>query len=75
MKYRCITKNMEIINVDDVVLKELHVGDILETRDGDCYKVLKRQLFQIDETLVRCELIVKKVSNYKILYIRKNSKR
>ena len=70
MKYRCITKNMEVIQADDVVLKELRLGDILEIKDGTCYKVIKRQLFQISETLIRCELIVKEVGNYKIKYIR-----
>ena len=70
MKYRCITKNMEIIQVDDVILKELRLGDILEIKDGTCYKVIKRQLFQVSENLIRCELIVKEVRNYKIKYIR-----
>jgi len=51
-------------------LKELRLGDILEIKDGTCYKVIKRQLFQISETLIRCELIVKEVGNYKIKYIR-----
>lgn len=74
MKYRCITKDMQVINVDDIILKELRLGDILETRDGYCYKVIKRQFYQISETLVRCELVVKEVSNYKIKYLRKNSR-
>lgn len=72
MKYKCLTKNMEVINADDIVLKELNLGDILEIKDGRCYKVIKRQFFQISENLVRCELIVKEVSNYKIEYLRKN---
>lgn len=66
IKYRCVTKDMKLINADEIILKELHLGDILETQDGLCYKVIKRQLFQIAEDLVRCELIVKEVSNYKI---------
>ena len=75
MKYRCITKDMQVINADDIILKELQLGDILETKDGYCYKVIKRQFYQISETLVRCELVVKEVSNYKIKYLSKKSKR
>ena len=71
IKYRCLTKDMKLINADDIVLRELHLGDILETQDGLCYKVIKRQLFQISEDLIRCELIVKEVSNYKILNFNK----
>ena len=74
IKYRCLTKDMKLINADEIVLKELHLGDILETQDGLCYKVIKRQLFQIAEDLVRCELIVKEVSNYKILNFNKFKK-
>lgn len=66
IEYRCYTKNVGIIMADDVILKELRLGDIMLTKDGCRYKVIERELYQIDETLIRCNLTVKKVGCYKI---------
>ena len=74
-EYTCMTKdgkNLNILNVNDIVLKELKVGDILETHEGYCYKVIKRQFKQIDETKITCDLLVKEVSNFKILFMKKD---
>ena len=74
-EYTCMTKdgkNLNILKVDDIILKELKVDDILETNDGYCYKVIKRQFKQIDETKITCDLLVKEVRNFKILFMKKD---